>query len=200
MGRIKNKYELLVGIYHDERFFLNNIKLSLDISTNTDNPVDHYIGFQRIDFFLYDMVQDSIFISESESSKIAAYEMADINSIILPSAGALYPVIQASIIAKLNTILEDNLLVTMSEMKTLDGGDISYIWDFVDEEMTEIITAGDTSKWWNNVEISNNPEFSWNSLKLTWENSSINEESAIDQNADDFANVINFGNTDNEDG
>ncbi len=178
MARIKNDYDFLSGVYIDGRLTFNKFRLTLDISAY-GNHEDKNIAFERINYFIYEVIQSSVFISESEDAVIEKYKNVGISMLSVPAPGPVDQVIQAVLITKINAMLDDVLDITDSEINSVQGGYISYIWDFVDEDdpIHGLINNEDDDKWWACAEprfISNDEDgvhtigANWKDLNLHW--------------------------------
>ncbi len=172
MSRIKNDYDFLAGIYFNGLHF-NKYRMILNLYTDTDSPQDQNIAFDRINYFLQEVVQCSVFVASDEEAIIAKYQAAGIPVLIVPAPGPYDQVVQATIVTKLNAILEEMLVITESEISSVSGGYVTHIWDSEDEEdeIHELINDESEEMWWASPE----PRFislkddTEQVLKLTWE-------------------------------
>jgi len=167
----------MAGIYIGNELFFNRFKMNLDLYTNSENMGDHTIGFERINYFIQDIVQRSVFITETDQDGINKLANADIPLLTVPEPGAYDQVVQAVIVTKLNAILEDALIITESEIMSHLGGFVTYVFDVADEddedEIHELVNTEDPKKWWAKKEpdyVSGTTEttMTWKDLQLHW--------------------------------
>jgi len=182
MARIKNDYDFLAGIYVADGLYFNKYRMVLDLKSISVVPEDQNIAFDRIDYFLHEIVQSSVFVAEDEHEVIAKYKSAGIPVLAIPSPGPYDQVVQAIIATKINAILEEVLELTDSEISSLAGGYVSYLWGNEDyeDEIHEFINSDHAENWWatpeprftslSKLESDNTAfiEMSWEHLKLQW--------------------------------
>ena len=149
MSRLKNDYDFLTGIHINGGLYFNKYRLVLDLYTNTDTPQDQNIAFDRINYFLQEIIQRSIFASNYETVAIERYKAAGIPVLTVPQPGPYDQIVQAIIVTKLNAILEDTLVITEAEISSVAGGFVTYMWTDDDgDEIHELVNDEVDEMWW----------------------------------------------------
>lgn len=178
MARIKNEFHFLTGINFGDGLTFNKYTVMFDMVTLGNQSEDQEIAFERISYFMHEIVQSSVFMMESDIDNIAKYEAAGINVLTVPKPGPIDPVILAIIVTKVNSIVDGVLAIMEAEINSISGGFVTYVWDYVDEEdpIHVLVNAADSDNWW----AASEPRFksgdssthrihdSWKSLHLEW--------------------------------
>lgn len=151
MPRLKNNYDFMAGMYVEGELYFNKYSLTIDFYTLTDDSMaNQNIAVDRITAFIYDTVQRSIFIDEGEFEQINLLTAANLPVLTVPSPGAFDPIVLATMITKMNSIIEDVLVITDAEIVSAMSGPLTYVWDSADEEdeVHKIVNDSDDVKWW----------------------------------------------------
>jgi hypothetical protein len=61
--RLKHDIHFTAGVYYNGELRMNNYSLRLWMITNTHEPSSHNISFERIKFFIYSIMESTIFIN-----------------------------------------------------------------------------------------------------------------------------------------
>jgi len=180
MTSIKYDYNFLAGVYNGE-VELNNYNLIIHLYIEDVNEENQQTSFARMDYFLNNYIDNSIFINEEEEEKIEELTIAGFRCITFPDPGPIDQIVQIAIVNKLNVITDDKLQIIDSELSSLRGGYVKYMY-FVAENMAaefELIST-EPSKWWNDEsptyksvnaqdEILNFKQMdSWKNIDLDW--------------------------------
>jgi len=194
MSHIKKYYDFMTGVNHNGELFYNRYRLMIDFYKNTDVVQDLIIGLERINNFLSEIVERSVFMKDSNTEFIEKYHEANIPVLTVPGPGPLDPVILHVLVTKMNAILEESLIITSAELTSYYGGEIVYIWNDEDEddELHEIINLDNEALWWASPSpryISYDPEvdveeiesenpwpIDWEMFNLGWYDESENDD------------------------
>jgi len=195
VSRIKTEYRFLAGVYHNEQLYFNNYVLNLDFYTNTDSVPDQSIGLDRISFCVNDIFHQGIFIVDSNFADAEKLALANIPTITIPGPGPYDPMVLATIVTKLNTVLEDTLIITDAELTSSLGGDLTYVWELGDEEdeIHAMVNDEDEFNWWaspqprfvsyqEDVDIADCDEknnITWSALNLDWTDEELEESEEV---------------------
>ncbi len=128
-------------------------------------------------------------MNEDETSVIKSYSAADIPLLLVPAPGPLDPIILSVIVNKMNSIMEESLIITTAEL-TSSLSNVTYVWDSFDEEDTihDIVNLEDENKWWASEEprfVSYNEDSdgdlsliytTWEELNMGWYEEEEDEE------------------------
>lgn len=192
MSRMKSEFDFVAGVYLGNELYFNRFRLMIDFYTNSDVIDDHNTAMERINYFMTEIVSRSIFISEQDNEGIIKYTTAGIPVLTVPHPGPFDPMVQAAIITKMNSILEDTLVISEAEILSTIGGYMTYVWDAADEddEIHSFIDEDDDVKWWaapeprfasfpDGTDVDEQDDFgiTWAALGLSWiEDKELDEE------------------------
>jgi hypothetical protein len=194
MTRLKNQFDFMAGMYLDDELYFNRYSLSIDFYTVGDSPKDQNTAFDRMSYFIYDTVSRSIFIQEYETTKINLLTKAGLPVLTVPGPGPFDPIVLATVVTKMNSILECVLVITNAEIVSEVTGPIIYVWDAADteDEIHDLVNDKDAAKWWASacprfgsypdgsdvakVEKKQPFPLTWDMLKLGWEGEFGEEE------------------------
>lgn len=196
MTSVKYSFNFLAGCYLDEQIVFNNYHLTLHLYVNTYSDMDQEIGFARLDTFVAEFVDNSIFIDESID--ILPNQFDTIPIITLSDPGPTDHVVLITLLTKLNAILNEKIIIYEGELSSTRGQGVKYIYalDNTDEELI----SSDSKKWWNDdsLKLNNNDDIydfskyhNWKDLDLLWEDEQAPKEDKPPNNA----TIIEFNKT-----
>jgi len=178
--KLRTVVGFIAGIYYNERLHMANYMLRLEITTNTTNTYNQNIALDRIHFFINEIVNSSIIISSnSQLKQIRDYAKAGLNVIELPME-PFDQVVSLALMQKLNSICEQNVIITEIDLTGSLSDGVSYQTNLTDPR-------GEFSKtgWWNDPELNwydrniltSNKEsivrldkrLTWQEVHLAWE-------------------------------
>jgi len=147
---MKNQYDFMAGIYLDGELYFNKYSLIIDFYTLGDAMKDQNTGVERISYFIYETVQRSIFVQENDHATMKSFMKMGVPVLSVPAPGPFDPIILATLVTKMNVILEDTLVISDAEITSAVGGLLTYVWDSADEddEVHELVNDEDDTKWW----------------------------------------------------
>lgn len=150
MSRMKCEYTFLAGAHLGGELRFGQYNFKIDFYVESENPNDHNTATDRLDYFIQDVVTDSVFVVEDDISTISAYSKAGIPVLTVPAPGPVDPMVQAVIVTKMNTMLEDVMVITEAELRSNIGGNIVYVWGLDDDEdgVHDIVNDTDETNWW----------------------------------------------------
>lgn len=160
---------------------MNQYILNLEMTTNS---AEHAVAFERIRYFIYNQIENSIFIDNKEKDQCQHLINAGLQITTLP--GPPYDqLVGVMMYYKLNAIMEDHIVLHQTEISSSLGENIRYLHS----EM-ENINIEPIPKWWtlsdlthadsdliNSEKIVTLKSSNWNELDLNWTNSSSTESS-----------------------
>ena len=179
MARLKNDYDFLAGVFIEGELHFNRYHLVLNMYTTGYTNDDQNTAFARIEYFIQDVVQRSIFVAEDDTAAIARFSAAGIPVLTVPGNAPHDQVVQAVVVTKINAFLESVLVVSQCEIASIVGGFVTYVYDLDDresEEILEYINDENTDMWWAcddprfvSMPTPAKPEIDWKELRLEWE-------------------------------
>lgn len=147
------------GVYFDGKLRMNSYLFKVYMITNTTNPVNHHIAFERLKYFIYSEIDSTIFINSAEEEKCRSLAAAELNITTL-SSDPVDQLIGLMLHSKLNSIMEDKIIIVESEISSVMGDNIVYLHD--ENEKTEV----DQSPWWSTSDLTHCDEQFTNSDKI----------------------------------
>lgn len=110
-ARIFKSFDLLAGTYFNDEFSINLYDIEVSISVETTDLHEQSIAIQRIKYFMYECLEDSIFIHENKTNVIEKYLDAGLTVCTLPE-DPYDQVIGIMLLVKLNAITEGKVTIT----------------------------------------------------------------------------------------
>ena len=83
--RIEKDMYFVSGVHFDGNFHINSYDTTLSMLVETDLPKEHTTAIERLDFFIKNVVTNSVFVKEEHIDSIDRYLDAGIEVITLPS-------------------------------------------------------------------------------------------------------------------
>jgi hypothetical protein len=201
-ARINSSFSFNTGVYFSNEFILNTYDINVDFNVESEQIREQNIALERIKYFLNYCVQNSIFICEDEDEAIQKYLDADLKVCTLPEE-PYDQIIGIMLISKLNSILEDRMIVTDIEI-TSSMSDGVWCKHSMEENLGPFLKPG----WWsdsstkiNNITKKNRSKkivklvksnIAWEDVYLGW------EETPITTIATGPSNEVMFANFDNK--
>lgn len=150
MATMKHQFEFLAGTYLGDELFFNKYTLSLSFYSVGDPALNQNIALDRMTYFIYDVIQRSVFIQEEDEEAINNFTNAGIPVLTVPGSAPVDPLVVGIIALKLNAIMDGILIIEEAELSSYVGSGISYMWDSGDdtEEIHSIVNDSDDTKWW----------------------------------------------------
>lgn len=107
---IERDFEFQAGLYFQNKFLLNLYEFQLIMEVNTDSIEDQNIALERIKYFIYEVLENCIFVNETDSEIIQKYRNANLKLCTLPD-DPYDQIVSLLILLKLNCICEGKLKV-----------------------------------------------------------------------------------------
>ena len=183
----------LAGIYYDGQLRLNEYTVKAYMMTATENPADHNVALNRIKHFVYNELEDTIFIDGSEVEQCQKLIDAGLNVTTMP-AEPVDQLIGIMLYSKLTAITEGRFLIGEIEISSNLGDGIIYLHG-ENENINDVVEPA----WWNSSDLVHNDitetdkvvtmhkSSVWRDLDLQWPD--------IEDNSDEeTGNTIVFAN------
>jgi hypothetical protein len=156
--RIERDIFFVAGIHFEDEYYINTYDISLSMLVETDVPKEHRVAMDRLDFFIKNIVTNSVFVDEENSDAIEKYIDAGISIITLPGE-PFDQIVAMAMLLKLNSIMENRVKITDITISSLLGDGIRYPIVTETAENAEIM-VGDN--WWHrsNTDTTDNNVFS----------------------------------------
>lgn len=142
-ARIEKEFLFDTAVHFENNFLINNFYLYLHMTVNTDSGHEQNVAIERVNYFLSNIVEHSIFISEKDKDSISKYEKAGINILTLPDE-PYDQIIACILMCKLNAIMEDKIQVDQIILGSKLTAGIKFNIYFEEAEQ-----YSSTQNWWN---------------------------------------------------
>jgi hypothetical protein len=178
--RLQHSYSFLAAAYlpmHGVIF--NEYHLSLNMVTNTTSSIEQNIAFDRVCYYVDELLNNSVFVQSSETEACRLLNTAGLKIITLPEV-PYDQIIGLALFTKLNAIMEGRLVITDSDIFSARGKNVIYL-----HSSDEATGPFENSGWWNTPDLSHcdkviptenrkivrlvTKEPTWRHLNLDWE-------------------------------
>jgi hypothetical protein len=162
------------------------------MTTNSENSVDQTISFERIKYFVYSQIDNTIFINSNQKAQCTLFSKAGLDITTMPN-DPVDQLIGIMLYYKLNAITEDRMIIMETEISSSYGADMTYLHS--DFENTSGFKHPD---WWTSPDLTHS-EFvlanksekvlsiptstDWRELDLAWSD---------EQSSNSSGNVVVF--------
>jgi hypothetical protein len=143
MTQIKRDFGFQAGVYFEGNFLMNIYEISLSMDVDTNSIKEQNIAMDRIKYFLYEVLANSVFVQDSEKHMIEKYSQANIKVCTLPEE-PYDQIIALMILLKINAITEGRLTTTDIVLKSELSDDVAFLYDIE----TAIINPFGKKGWW----------------------------------------------------
>jgi hypothetical protein len=191
--RLKHDLPFAAGFYYNNSLRMNNYSLRLWMTTNTENPVDHSVSFERIKYFIYNQIDSTIFINHDQIDQCALLTQAGLDVTTIPG-DPVDQLIGIMLYYKLNAIMEDRMIIVETELSSTHGEHMTYL-----HSEHENILGFAQPAWWATADLTHS-DFApanldnvvaisqstvWRDLDLAWDDQPVEH---------DPGNVVVFAN------
>jgi len=149
--RIEREFTFQAAVHFEGNFVMNLYDVSISMEVLTDSIKEQNIAMDRIMYFLGECLSNSVFIHQAELEAIEKYYQANIKVCTLPE----HPydqIITLLVLLKLNSIVEDKLLLTDIVLVSELSNQVKFLYD-IETASNHPFGKG----WWteSNLVISN---------------------------------------------
>lgn len=172
--RIAQLLSFNAGTWYDNYLQMTEYTIKLWMITNTYNEQEQNIAIRRAKHFIFEELENTVFIDSADESKCVELAQAGLNVTTIPGAPA-DQIIGIMLFHKLNAIMEDRIKIVEIEIST--GSGIVYLHG-ENETSDDLIQPN----WWSSVDLVHNdivdhhtenlvslqPTACWRDLELAW--------------------------------
>ena len=176
--RLKYDMTFTAGIYHGGKLTMNNYSLRLWMTTNTSESAEHNIAYERINYFVYNQLDSTIFINADLIEQCQLLTTTGFNITTMPG-DPVDQLVGIMLYSKLNAILEDRMIVMETELSSTIGQGMTYL-----HSEFETTSGYSAPNWWvtpdtvhstfapvDSQKIVSIPQHTiWGDLDLDWPN------------------------------
>jgi len=146
-AKIEKDFTFETAVHMDDKFFINSYWMTVRMLVNTESQHEQNIAIERLNYFLTECVENSVFVNSKDDKAIEKYTMADIKVLTLPE-DPFDQIVGIVLMAKLNAILEEKLYITdITFFSKLTAG-IKF------HSPVEEIEEFSGKHWWNDPTLS----------------------------------------------
>lgn len=113
-------------IWFENTLQTNRYQIELMMTTNTSDQDDQITCMNRMNHFIYEELNNTVFINEKDTEQIQLLSAAGIKITTLPEA-PIDQIIGWVVFLKLNAILEDRMVITDIKIQSDLGDNIKYM-------------------------------------------------------------------------
>ena len=192
--RIQYQTNFTAGVSFEGTLIMNNYNLRVWLNTNTDDPANHNIAFERLKYFIAEL-DSNIFINDDDVETGEKYLNAGLRITTLPG-DPVDQIIGIMLFYKLNAIMEDRVSVLETELSSTMSDGITYM--HCENEQIDLDTI---PEWWTTPDLVHH-DFAtsdsvltihngsaWRDLDLAWP---AIEDVSEDGEADEAGNTVVF--------
>lgn len=186
--RIEKDFYFQCATHFEGKFYINFYDITASMIVETESIREQNVAMERAEYFLSNVLENSIFVHQSETAVIEKYENAGIKVCTTPEE-PYDQIVSMIILLKLNAIMEGRLSITDMIMgsKLSNGVRFSVV-----PEVAENVFHG--NHWWNESctimkDITKPPKRrekivklfndEWAEIGLTWKEKSKNSDKVV---------------------
>ena len=140
--RLRYTMPFSAGVYYGGEMRMNHYTATVYMTTNTRDPVNHNVAFERIKYFVYEQLDSSIFINSEHQDQCEQFVAAGLSVTTMPGE-PVDQLIGLMLYHKLNAIMEDRIVVDETEISSVLGESMVYLHS--GNEHTDVEQFPD---WW----------------------------------------------------
>lgn len=126
--RIEKDFFFQAAVKFGNQFVLNMYEITVSMLVETDDTREQNVAIERLNYFLHNILENSVFVLHSDAQAIANFEQAGIKVCTTPEE-PYDQVISMILILKMNAIMENKLFITdmILSSKLSDGIKFSMV-------------------------------------------------------------------------
>jgi len=144
--RIAQLLNFNAGTWYDDSLEMNEYSIKLWMITNTYNPLEQNIAITRAKHFIFNQIENTIFVESSDALKCEEFVRAGLNVTTLPGNPS-DQLIGIMLFHKLNSIMEDRIKIIEIEISA--GTGVIYLHS--ENETSEDLIQPD---WWASSDLT----------------------------------------------
>lgn len=178
IAQIDRDFEIQAAVHLQDKFLISTYFFTLGMEVNTESIREQNVAMERIKYFLFDRLEHSVFVQDTETEVIERYQAAGIKVCTVPNE-PYDQIISLLLLMKIDAIVEGRLTITDITLSSSLSDGIRFRESFEEASCT-LGTAG----WWTDplpsimnrnktknkkdkvVKLVNKNE--WNDINLTW--------------------------------
>lgn len=177
--RISRDFEFLAAVYFEGNFIMNKYGVMLTMKVETSCIKEQNIAMDRIKYLIHQLLENAVFVQDSETKIIEKYQSAGLKVCTLPEE-PYDQIVTMILLYKLNSICEGRLVVTDIQLDSVLSDDVGFLYDTEEIEVDHPYKQG----WWidpgptitDKVHVNKKEKIvklvkkcDWDTLDLDWE-------------------------------
>ena len=134
--------QLTAGIWWDDRLIMNNYNVTFKMLTVSTDHENQNIALDRLRYMADQCLTDTVFVYQEHTEQIERLRAAGVSVTVLPEE-PVDQIIGMMLFAKMNAIMEDQILVKAVLISSTVGDDVIY-----EHNDTEDASPFDAEGWW----------------------------------------------------
>lgn len=186
-ARLKKSFGFYTGMVYDRRFMVNHYNVDLDLLTVSRDHEQQNIAYDRVKHWFFEIMDDSLLISQKDPD-LQSWAATGARIIAMPDE-PVDQLLGIMLYLKLNSIMENRMVVTDVEIWSTQGDSTSYLHS-VGEGVGESFSQ---DGWWVDSRpiwmyqkprdqgkiVSMDRLAEWKDFDLDWERSHDREKNTV---------------------
>ena len=140
--RLKHDMHFTAGIWYNNALRMNNYSVRLWMTTNSESVLDQNTAFERIKYFVYTQIDNTIFINQTAIDQCNRLAQAGVDITTMPGE-PVDQLVGIMLYYKLNAITEDRMIIVETELSSTQGENITYLHSDFENSL-----GYDQPSWW----------------------------------------------------
>lgn len=183
--RLEYQTRFSAGVVYNDQYEINHYDLTINMLTNTVDTYEQNVAFDRIKYWIHNIVDSSVFINQ-DNELVTAFQQTSQRVLILPDE-PYDQIIELMMFVKLDAIVEGKMIITDIRLSSTLGDNMFYLHN--EEESVGPFSSDGwwtllTPQWFSNttnkkkvVSITETPR--WEDIDLSWSVTDNTIESTI---------------------
>ena len=145
--RLKYDINFNAGIYYNDLLHMNNYTVHLCMTTNCKDPADQNTAFKRMEYFIYNELDSTIFINQRSKEQCENLINAGLSVTTMPEE-PVDQLVGIMLYHKLNAVTENHIVITDIEVASTHGENIWYL-----HSVNELTPDIEQPEWWTSPDL-----------------------------------------------
>ena len=140
--RLEYNLAFTAGVWWEGRLIMNNYQVRVYMTTNSSEPANQNVAYERLKHFVYSEMASTIFVNRAHEALCQHLVAAGIKLTTLP-AEPVDQILGIMLYLKLNAITENRIVITDVELSSSEGDHMTYI-----HSVGETVGPFESEGWW----------------------------------------------------
>lgn len=172
--RLQYDVNFLAGVYFDQHYFHNSYSVVLELLTQNTDKAFTNVAMERLKYFTQVEMDNTVFVQDTEVDSILAFQALGLDVTTLPEA-PFDQIVGIMLHAKLNAIMEGQMLVTRLDISSHRGDHVWYMHEtgesagpFAEDGWWHVSSPQHCSVYDADVNVVKLDSFTWAERDLHW--------------------------------